>query len=89
MIPLGLPLSPWLGSLSASIQRAVPSASSTEAFAWTFAAVTVAMAGGSAFAGMIIQDAGVPAAFLTARGIGLVGAAFGALRLPAYQQTVH
>ena len=37
MIPLGLPLSPWLGSLSASVQRAVPSASSTEAFAWTFA----------------------------------------------------
>ena len=33
MIPLGLRLSPWLGSLSASVQRAVPSASSTEAFA--------------------------------------------------------
>ena len=89
MIPLGLPLSPWLGSLSASVQRAVPSASSTEAFAWTFAAVTVAMAGGSAFAGVIIQDAGVPAAFLTAGGIGLAGAAFGALRLPARRQTVR
>jgi hypothetical protein len=24
MIPLGVPLSPWLGSLSASVQRAVP-----------------------------------------------------------------
>jgi hypothetical protein len=65
------------------------SASSTEAFAWTFAAVTVAMAGGSAFAGMIIQGAGVNAAFLAAGGIGLVGAAFGALRLPAHQQAAR
>jgi predicted MFS family arabinose efflux permease len=80
MIPLGVPLSPWLGSLSASVQCAVPAASSTEAFAWTFAAVTVAMAGGSAFGGMIIQEAGVDAAFLAAGGIGLAGAAFGALR---------
>jgi predicted MFS family arabinose efflux permease len=80
MIPLGVPLSPWLGLLSASVQCAVPAASSTEAFAWTFAAVTVAMAGGSAFGGMIIQEAGVDAAFLAAGGIGLAGAAFGALR---------
>ena len=64
MIPLGVPLSPWLGSLGASVQRVVPAGSSTEAFAWTFAAVTVAMA----------------AAFLAAGGIGLAGAAFGALR---------
>ena len=47
------------------------------------------MAGGSAFAGMIIQGAGVDAAFLAAGGIGLVGAAFGALRLPAHQQTTR
>ena len=43
MIPLGLALSSWLGSLSASFERSVPSAYSTEAFAWTFVAVTVAM----------------------------------------------
>ena len=89
MIPLGLALSSWLGSLSASFERSVPSAYSTEAFAWTFVAVTVAMAGGSAFAGVIIQDAGVPAAFLTTGGIGLAGVAFGALRLPAHRLTVH
>jgi predicted MFS family arabinose efflux permease len=81
MIPLGVPLSPCLGSLSTSVQRAVPSASSTEAFAWRFAAVTVAMAGGSTFGGMIIQEAGVHAAFLSAGGIRLAGVAFGSLRL--------
>jgi predicted MFS family arabinose efflux permease len=85
MILLGVPLSPWLGSLSASVQSAVPAASSTEAFAWTFAAVTVAMAGGSAFGGMIIQEVGVDAAFLAAGGIGLAGAAFGTLRFASYR----
>jgi predicted MFS family arabinose efflux permease len=83
MVPLGVPLSPWLGSLSASVQRAIPAASSTEAFAWTFAVITVAMAAGSAFGGVFIQDAGAQAAFLAAGGVGLVGAAFGALRLAA------
>ncbi len=80
MVPLGVPLSPWLGSLSASVQRAVPAVSSTEAFAWTFAVITVAMAVGSAIGGVIIQGAGAETAFLAAGGLGLAGAAFGALR---------
>jgi hypothetical protein len=53
MIPLGVPLSPWLGSLSASVQRAVPAAGSTEAFAWTFTVITAGMSAGSACGGMI------------------------------------
>jgi predicted MFS family arabinose efflux permease len=81
MIPLGVPLSPWLGALSASVQRAVPAASTTEAFAWIFAAITVGMSVGSACGGMIIQSAGAQVAFLTAGGFGLAGAAFGAVRL--------
>lgn len=81
MIPLGVPLSPWLGSLSASVRRAVPSAASTEAFAWTFAIITVGMAVGSACGGVIIQRASARTAFLVAGGLGLAGAAFGALRL--------
>ena len=83
MVPLGVPLSPWLGSLSASVQRAVPVASSTEAFAWTFAVVTVSMAAGNACGGVTIQAAGTRAAFLAADGLGLAGAGFGALRLLA------
>ena len=55
-------------------------ASSTEAFAWTFAVITVAMAAGSAVSGVIIQGAGTETAFLAARGLALAGAAFGALR---------
>jgi predicted MFS family arabinose efflux permease len=81
IIPLGVPLSPWLGSLSASVQRAVPAASSAEAFAWTFAVITVGMAAGNACGGIIIQATSAQAAFLAAGGLGLAGAAFGALRL--------
>ena len=39
---------------------------STEAFAWTFAVITVTMAAGSAFGGVIIQGAGTETAFLSA-----------------------
>jgi predicted MFS family arabinose efflux permease len=66
MIPLGLPLSPWLGALSASVQRAVPPATATEAFTWTFAAITVGISGGNALGGVIIQAAGLASAFLIA-----------------------
>lgn len=79
MIPLGLPLSPWLGSLSASIQRAVPPATATEAFTWTFAVITVGLASGNAFGGVIIQGAGPGAAFLAAGTAGLAGTAVGVL----------
>lgn len=78
---LGIPLSPWLGSLSASVQRAVPAASSTEAFAWSFAVITVGMAAGNAISGIVIQSANTKAAFVAAGGLSLAGALFGASRL--------
>jgi predicted MFS family arabinose efflux permease len=82
MIPAGLPLSPWLGSLSASVQRAVPAATSTEAFTWTFAVITMGTAGGSALGGVITQGAGPQIAFLAAGALALTGAALGALWRP-------
>lgn len=81
MVGLGIPLSPWLGSLSASVQRVFPAAAATEAFAWSFAAVTVGMAAGSAISGVVIQTAGPPAAFVSAGALSLAAALFGALRL--------
>jgi predicted MFS family arabinose efflux permease len=83
MVPLGIPLSPWLGSLSTSVQRAVPAAGTTEAFAWTFAVITVGMAAGNACGGVIIQAANAQAAFLAPGGLGLAGAGAGALWLRA------
>lgn len=81
MIPLGIPLAPWLGTLSASVQRAVPAAATAEAFAWTFAVITVGMAAGNACGGVLIQATSTQAAFLAAGGLGLAGAAAGALPL--------
>jgi predicted MFS family arabinose efflux permease len=79
MIPLGLPLSPWLGSLSAAIQRVVPAATVTEAFAWNFAVITVGMAGGNALGGVVSQGIGLAAAFLLAGALALLGALTGLL----------
>ena len=78
MACLGIPLSPWLGSLSASVQRAVPAANSTEAFAWAFAVITVGMAAGNAISGVVIQSANTQAAFAAAGGLSLAGALLGA-----------
>jgi predicted MFS family arabinose efflux permease len=86
MVPLGLPLSPWLGSLSSSIQRAVPPGTRTEAFTWMFAVITIAMAGGSAAGGVITQAAGPDTAFLAASAIGLAGALIGVLRHSALRE---
>jgi predicted MFS family arabinose efflux permease len=83
MVFVGVPLSPWLGSLSASVQRAVPAASSTEAFAWSFAVITVGMAAGNAISGVVIQSANTAAAFASAGGLSLVGALFGTWHLAA------
>jgi predicted MFS family arabinose efflux permease len=74
-----VPLSPWLGSLSTSVQRAVPPDASTEAFAWTFTIITAGMASGNAAGGTITQDAGTDAAFLAAGLLSLAGAALGVL----------
>jgi predicted MFS family arabinose efflux permease len=86
MIPVGLPLSPWLGSLSASVQRAVPAAASTEAFTWTFAVITVGMAAGNAVGGTLIQAARPDVAFLTAGALSLAAATLGALMWSAAER---
>ncbi len=80
MAGLGIPLSPWLGSLSASVQRAVPAVARTEAFAWSFAVITAGIAAGNAIGGVIIQTTGTAAAFLAAGGLSLAGALFGVSR---------
>src|SRR5437868_8221450 len=74
MVGLAIPLSPWLGSLSASVQRAAPAASFTEAVAWPFAVITVGMAAGNAISGIVIQSANTAAAFASAGGLSLAGA---------------
>jgi predicted MFS family arabinose efflux permease len=81
MACLGIPLSPWLGSLSAAIQRAAPAGSSTEAFAWSVAVITVGIAAGNAIGGAVIQSANSAAAFACAGGLSLAAAIFGASRL--------
>jgi MFS family permease len=81
MILPGLPLSPWLGSLSASVQQAAPGSAATEAFTWSFAVITLGIAAGNALGGVITRQAAPSAAFLLAGAFAVTGAALGALRL--------
>jgi predicted MFS family arabinose efflux permease len=83
MLPLGLPLSPWLGSLSAAIQRAVRPDAAAEAFTWMFATITAGIAGGNAIGGVLTEAAGTDVAFVAAGGIALSGALWAALRRSA------
>jgi predicted MFS family arabinose efflux permease len=85
MVCLGIPLSPWLGSLSASIHRVVPAAAATEAFAWSFAVITAGMAAGNTIGGLVIQHANSKAAFMAAGALSLAGALFGGARLAVRQ----
>jgi predicted MFS family arabinose efflux permease len=75
LIVAGAPLSPWLGSLSAAVQRAVPPTAVAEAFTWSFCAITVGIAAGSAVGGALIQAGGPRASFLAAGGLCVAGAA--------------
>jgi hypothetical protein len=64
------------------VQRAVPAAAFTEAFAWSFAVITA----GNVISGVVIQSANTAAAFVSAGGLSLAGAVFGAWRLAVRQQ---
>jgi predicted MFS family arabinose efflux permease len=80
MLVLGIPLSPWLGALSACVERAAPDDMAAESFTWTFAAVTVGAACGNALGGVLAQAAGSRAAFLGASAAAFAGTALAARR---------
>lgn len=80
MIPLGLPLAPWLGALSSSVQRAAPPSTVTEAFTWNFTVITIGQSAGSAVAGLVIEAAGLKATFLAAAAASACGAVLGVAR---------
>jgi predicted MFS family arabinose efflux permease len=82
MLLLGLPLSPWLGSLSAAVERAVPASMVVEAFTWSFATITVGIACGTAVGGVLIARAGIGAALEIAAATALAGAALAAVIAP-------
>jgi hypothetical protein len=66
-----MPKAPTATSLSAAHPRTGPKDAT-----W----LLMSMTGGSAIGGVIIRGAGAETAFLAAGGLGLAGAAFGALR---------
>ncbi len=78
MLPLGLPLSPWLGTLNEAAQRLVDPARTAEAFTWIYSLIALGVAAGNAAAGPLIEHAGTGTAFLAAGAAAGAGAVLGA-----------
>jgi predicted MFS family arabinose efflux permease len=78
MLPIGLPLSPWLGTLNEAAQRLVEATRTAEAFTWIYSLIALGVAIGNAAAGPVIQHAGPAVAFLAAGAAAGAGAAIGA-----------
>jgi predicted MFS family arabinose efflux permease len=81
MLALGLPLSPWLGTLNEAGQSLAPPNRAAEAFTWIVALTTIGNALGSAAGGPIVQHAGPRAGFLVAGAAAGIGAALGLIGL--------
>lgn len=81
MLLLGLPLSPWLGTLSTAVQQVIPADRTTEAFTYTFAVITTGIASGNALGGFVIQQHHTSRALLAAAAAALAGAVAGSVGL--------
>jgi MFS family permease len=77
MLGLGLPLSPWLGTLNEAGQTLAPAGRAAEVFTWIFALITIGTALGNATGGPIVQHAGTQNGFLLAGAAAAIGAALG------------
>jgi predicted MFS family arabinose efflux permease len=81
MLLLGLPLSPWLGTLSTAVQQVIPASRTTEAFTYTFAVITTGIAAGNALGGLVIQQNHTSRALLAAAAAALAGSVAGSIGL--------
>jgi MFS family permease len=62
----GLPFAPWIACVYLLADRLSPPGTLTEAFAWIMTAFTAGLSAGTSLAGVLIDGAGVRAAFLAA-----------------------
>lgn len=76
----GLPIAPTVGALYSLIDRSARAGTAAEAFAWFGTAVSIGVAAGSALAGVLVDERGVRAAFLTGAVIAFCGALLGWVR---------
>lgn len=79
MLLLGLPLSPWLGTLNEAVQRLVPTGRTAEAFTWTFAVITAGLGAGNALGGALNESMSTAEGFLLAAAAAGLGATVGIL----------
>ena len=76
----GLPIAPTVGALYTLIDRSARQGTAAEAFAWFGTAISVGIAAGSAFGGILVDERGVRWSFALGAAIAFVGAMLGWLR---------
>ncbi|MEU4801172.1 MFS transporter [Actinosynnema sp. NPDC023587] len=75
LLVVGTLITPQATSHSAAIEQVAPAGTATEAFGWVITAVTVGLAFGQFFSGLLVESGGTSAAFIAAAGAGLAIAA--------------
>ncbi|HEV8649621.1 MAG TPA: MFS transporter [Actinomycetes bacterium] len=76
----GLPFAPWIACVYLLADRLAPPGTVTEAFTWVMTAFTAGLSAGSSLAGLLIDGAGVRAAFLAAVAAGVLAVGVTLLR---------
>ncbi|CCH27627.1 MFS transporter [Actinosynnema sp. NPDC047251] len=75
LLVVGTLITPQATTHSAAIEQVAPAGTATEAFGWVVTAVTVGLAVGQFFSGLLVESSGTGAAFLAAAAAGLAIAA--------------
>jgi MFS family permease len=76
LLPAGLLITPQATAHSAAIEIVAPKGTVTEAFGWIITAVTLGLALGQLFSGILVEDVGIWASYLASSAAGLLVAAW-------------
>jgi predicted MFS family arabinose efflux permease len=72
MLMAGALITPQVTAHSMAVDSAAPTGTATEAFGWVITAATLGLAAGQSMAGIVVETAGPPAAFLASGSAGVV-----------------
>ncbi|HET6260283.1 MAG TPA: MFS transporter, partial [Pseudonocardia sp.] len=72
MLLAGATITPQVTAHSLGVEATAPAGTATEAFGWVVTAATLGLAAGQSMAGIVVEAAGPPAAFLASGSAGVV-----------------
>jgi predicted MFS family arabinose efflux permease len=82
LLVTGFFIAPWAATSYVLVGRLAPAGSVTEAFSWEATAAVAGISVGGALSGILVESAGVSAAFLVAAGVAAAAAVITWMRVP-------